>query len=657
MTITTTAILIAAMLGGAAPSGQLKRLSLEQLGQIEVTSVSKEPEQVWKTPAAIFVLTHDDIIRSGATTIPDALRLVPGVEVARIDGSRNWVVGIRGFGDQYSRSMLVLIDGRSLYTPLFAGVHWSLQDLLLDDIDRIEIIRGPGGTVWGANAVNGVINIISRSSAETTGEEATVTSGNVDELIAGGRYGGKLGAAGTFRIYGKAFKRGPEWHSDDRDFDRWHMEQGGFRADWKRGDDTLTVHGDAYAGDVGESVLVASYAPAGHSLVDDPARVNGQNVVARWDHDLGQGAKVMVQGYWDRTDRLGTDFGETRNTVDVDFVHQLSARGGHALVWGAGLRLSPAAYVQTIEAADFEPHDRGYDLYSAFAQDSVTLPRHLTLSGGAKLEHNSYTGFELQPSGTLLWTPAPHHSAWASLTRAVRIPSRIDTDISVEQFATVAQSTPVYARLVGDPTIAPETLISAEAGYRALFSSSAYVDVAVFHHHYDGIVSLGAGVADFPTRDGLTYERVTFPFTNALDGATRGIEIAPSATLSSRLQVRGSYSFLSVDVARRTGIPPSSFSDLFETGSPRHQVVAQALFTGGRLEVSPVYRFVSARAATSIPAYSEVDLPLRWSLTPALSLALVGQNLLHAHHAEWARDPGPTVEIKRAWSINLTWKP
>ena len=661
MTTTTRALLAAFLLAAAAPAAaggapdqQLKRLTLEELGEIVITSVSKEPEQIWKTPAAIYVLTHDDVVRSGATSVPDMLRLVPGVEVARIDSSRNWVVGIRGFGDQYSRAMLVLIDGRSIYTPLFAGVHWSLYDLVLDDIERIEIIRGPGGTIWGANAVNGVINIITRSAADTHGTLATAITGNIEQFTGGVRFGAALGPTASYRVYAKAFKRGPEWHSDGRDFDRWHMGRGGFRIDWTRERDTVTVHGDAYAGSIGESVLVASFAPAGRTLVDAPAKVSGQNIVAHWERKLRGDANIVVQGYWDRTDRTGTDFGETRNTFDLDFIHRLPALSRHSISWGAGMRLGPARYEQTIEAADFQPHDQRYDLFSAFAQDSIALPWHFTLTGGAKLEHNTYTGLEVQPSASALWAPTARQSAWLAVTRAVRTPSRIDTDIAVEQFF-AAGPPPLYARIRGDRDIKSEVLRSTEAGYRALAGSAVYLDFTVFHHRYDDVVTLGAPVVDFPTRGALTYQRVSLPFANGIEGVVRGLEIGPTATLARNVQVRGSYSYLSPALHRKPGIPDTSFSALTETGSPHHQVVAQGIVSAGNVEVSPVYRYVSRRTATNIPAYHELDVPVSWRLSPRVMLMLVGQNLLNAHHPEWARDPGPTVEIKRSAYVRITW--
>jgi iron complex outermembrane receptor protein len=641
----------------AQPDAQLKRLSLEELGQIVVTSVSKEPEEVWQTPAAIYVITHDDIIRSGATSVPDVLRLAPGVEVARIDSSRNWVVGVRGFGDQFSKSLLVLVDGRSVYTPLWGGVHWSLQNMLLDDIERIEIIRGPGATVWGANAVDGVINIITRPASQTAGAYATLASGTVDELIAGARYGGQIKDAGSYRVYGLAFKRGPEWHSDGRDFDRWHLGQGGFRADFRTANgDAFSFHGDAYAGDIGESVLAASFDPPSHTLVDDPAEVSGQNIVGRWERKLAGGGNLAIQGYWDRTRRLGTDFGETRNVFDLDAVHQFSPARRHTLIWGGGFRIGPATYLQTIETADFAPHDQGYDLYSAFAQDTLALPWHLSANGGARLEHNTYTGFEFSPSASLLWTPRVHHSAWISVTRTARTPSRLETDIAVEQFAGFSGSTPVFARILGDRNIGAEHLLSVEGGYRALVAPSVYVDVAAFNHRYSDVIGIGASSVDVPTRADTTYLRVTFPFENAIDGPTRGIEIAPNVSFSPTFGLRGSYSYIATDLKLKPGAPDNiGLNQIVLSSTPNHQVVLQGIVSRGPVDITPVYRYVSERKDRAIPAYHELDLPVNWTINRAFTLQVVGQNLLHAHHAEWARDPGPTVEIERAAYVRLTW--
>jgi iron complex outermembrane recepter protein len=308
---------------------QLKQLSLEQLGNIEVTTESKKPVKVSRTAAAVYVLTQDDIRRSGATSIPEALRLVPGVEIARIDSGK-WSVGVRGFGSRLSRSVLVLIDGRTVYTPLFAGVYWEVQDTLLEDIERIEVIRGPGGTIWGANAVNGVINIITKGANNTHGMLASVSGGSVDQVIGSFRYGGGNGRSLDYRMYGKAFSRGPEFHSDQDRFDEWKMGQAGFRVDWNaQTRDTLTLQGDIYNADDGEKLSVSSYSPPSTTNIDGAAEVSSGNLLGRWHRLLSDGSDVQLQAYFDRTNRHEASFAESRDTFDVDFLHHLTLPWRH----------------------------------------------------------------------------------------------------------------------------------------------------------------------------------------------------------------------------------------------------------------------------------------------------------------------------------------
>src|SRR6267378_1284098 len=320
-------------------SGQLKKLSLAQLGDLEVTTVSKEPVTVARTPAAIYVITQEDIRRSGATSIPEVLRLVPGVEVARIDSSK-WSIGVRGFGSRLSRSVLVLIDGRTVYTPLFAGVYWEVQDTLLEDIERIEVIRGPGGTIWGANAVNAVINIITKSAKDTHGTLASSGGGNIDQGFVGFRYGGGKGKDFNYRVYGKAFTRGREFHPDGRQFDDWRMAQTGFRTDWDlHTRDTLTLQGDLYNSDDGERVGTATYSPPSTANVEQNAELSGGNLVGRWRRVLSAGSDVQFQTYYDRTNRKEANFAESRDTFDVDFIHHL-APWRQNFLWGLGAQIS-----------------------------------------------------------------------------------------------------------------------------------------------------------------------------------------------------------------------------------------------------------------------------------------------------------------------------
>jgi iron complex outermembrane receptor protein len=633
----------------------LKRLSLEELGQIEVTTVSKVPETVWNTSAAVYVLTHEDIARSGVSTIPDALRLVPGVEVARIDTSRNWVVGIRGFGDQYSKSVLVLIDGRAAYTPLWAGVHWPIQDTLLEDIDRIEIIRGPGGTIWGANAMNGVINIITRPARATHGTYASVSAGNVDQAIVGFRHGGKAGGL-DYRVYAKGASRGPQYHVDGREFDTWAMVQAGFRVDWEGRRDRFTLTGDAYRGELGESVRVHTFAPPASRLVDDPVDLNGANLLATWHRTSSPRSSWNVRAYVDHTYRLGTDFGERRTTVDVDVLQRLLASPRHSVSWGVGVRTSPGRIIQTYSFSNFVPHAHTLNMFSAFAEDAVTLvPDRLTLTGGLKLERNSYSGLDVQPSARVLWRPTSGQSVWGGVTRAVRTPSRVDEDISVSLLQ--RPSPPVYVVIAGNPELQTERVVGLEAGYRNLLRPDLYLDVAVFRNRYGDLVDLGPPRSEVRTTEGVEYTALVVPWVNGIEGRTYGIEVAPEWMPASNLRVRGSYSYLHI------GLDPTPENGLrvtlpsLEGGTPQHQVTIQALATVGRgIQVDPVYRYVSSRRSLAIAAYHAVDLRIGIPLARGFSLAVAGQNLLDPRHPEWARDPGPTVQIRRSAHVRLIWR-
>ena len=344
----------------------LKELSLEELSQIEVTSPSKQPKPAFRSPVAIYVITGEDIRRSGVTSIPEALRLAPGVEVARVDANK-WSIGIRGFGSRLSRSVLVLLDGRTVYTPLFAGTYWEVQDTLLEDIDRIEVIRGPGGTIWGPNAVNGVINIITKSSKDSRGTFASVGGGTDEQGFANFRYGGGDPNRLTYRIYGKAFDRGPERHSDHDNFDDWRGAQSGFRMDWSNGDrDAYTLQGDIYKQEDGERVALATYVPAFTGTVDGNAQLSGGNLLFKWRRTLGDGDDLQVQAYYDRTNRYEPNLGENRDTYDIDYL-QRTKLGSHELSYGIGARASDGRFIEVASGLVFSPLHRLDYLFSGFA--------------------------------------------------------------------------------------------------------------------------------------------------------------------------------------------------------------------------------------------------------------------------------------------------
>jgi iron complex outermembrane receptor protein len=647
-------LLLAGLSQGSQES--LTKLTLEELGNIEVTTASKEPVEVWRTPAAVYVITQEDIRRSGATSIPEVLRLVPGVEVARID-SDHWSVGIRGFGSALSRSLLVLIDGRSVYTPLFAGVYWQVQDTLLDDVERIEVIRGPGGTIWGANAVNGVINIITKRAQETRGTLLSLGGGNVDQGIFGFRYGGGNSRGFNYRIYGKAFTRGPEYHSNHRNFDDWHMGQAGFRADWDSNTyNTFTLQGDIYNGDAGESVTLQTLSPPYVTTVEQNAELAGGNLLGRWKHVLNGGSDIQVQAYYDRTNHFEPQFGETRDTFDVDLLHDLPLGERQEFFWGLGARLSPGHFVQIVPTIDFVPHHQTDEIYSGFVQDDILFfHRRLSLTVGSKFEHNNYTGFEVQPSGRLLWRPTQQQTLWAAVTRAVRTPSRVDEDL--EYSGLLAPNPLTFFQFSADGKFFSEQLVGYEAGYRTLVTPKLYVDIATFHNDYVHLESVEPGALSFEASPPPPHLVVPFLIRNGLLGTTSGVEVAPNWKPTARWQLKGSYSYLHLDLKRRAGSLDHSTVNQAEGSSPQHEVVIQSLLNlPKKLEFDQTYRYVSALPAQMAGSYGTADAHLDWHPTRSVQFSLVGQNLLQPRHAEFAGDPGPLVLVKRSAYGQITFR-
>src|SRR5713226_598755 len=503
--------------------GQLKQLSLEELGKIEVTTASRVPVQATRTPAAIYVITQEDIRRSGATSIPEVLRLVPGVEVARIDSSK-WSIGVRGFGSRLSRSVLVLIDGRSVYTPLFAGVFWDVQDTLLEDIERIEVIRGPGGTIWGANAVNAVINVITKSAKDTHGTLASTGGGNVDQGFAGFRYGAGKGKNFDYRVYGKTFTRGPEFHPDHRQFDDWRMGQIGFRTDWSMHDrDTFTLQGDLYNEDAGQKVGIAIYSPPSQTNVEENAELAGGNLLGRWQRRLGGGSDIQVGAYYDRTNRKQASFAESRDTFDIDFLHHMPLPGRQDFLWGLGARLSSGNVSPVVPTILFLPNHRTDKLYSGFVQDEIKIAENqLSLTIGSKFLHNIYTGFEVQPSARLLWTPATRQTVWAAVTRAIRTPSRVEEDDQLTGL--LLPNPPTFLRIIGDGKFSSEQLLGYEVGYRNLVKPAFYLDIATFYNNYDHLLSIEPGLPFSEASPPPTHFVVPLLIRNGLLGTTYGIE-------------------------------------------------------------------------------------------------------------------------------------
>ena len=646
------------------PAGQggpaaLKQLSLEQLSQIEVTTPSKEPTKVSQTAAAIFVITGEDIRRSGATSIPEALRLAPGVEVARIDGN-NWAIGIRGFGSDLTRSVLVLIDGREVYTPLFAGTNWDVQNTNMDDIDRIEVIRGPGGTIWGPNAVNGVINIITKDAKDTKGMLVSAGGGNEEQGFLNFRYGGGNDRDFSYRVYGMGFTRSPEDHSDGRNFDDWREGQFGFRMDWAENRDTFTLQGDAYDEIAGKSVQATSYTPPYSQIIDANALMSGENILGRWKRIISDGNDFQVQVYYDRTDRRTPNYVEDRDTFDVDFLQRMKLPARQEVTWGLGARVDPVNDPVVVSGLQFVPYKRTDYLGTAFVQDQIGLvEQRLSLILGTKVLKTNFTNvLDFEPSARLLWTPDDKQTIWAAFTHALRTPSDSEENFYLLGYiGTTPSGTPFFARFNPNRSFLPEQMNGYELGYRRFLSKKIYLDVTGFYNHYHDLFSEDIiGATYLETNPEPLHFLLPADFGNGLIGYTKGAEIAPEWSPTNFLRVRGSYSYLHMNIGRAPHSNDVGSAPGIVGSSPQHQASIQlAVDFSKRLQLDFDYRYVSALPAQAVPAYSTGDARFGWRMSRQFELSLVGENLFQPGHAEFGGDPGPLVLIERSAYARLTW--
>jgi iron complex outermembrane receptor protein len=549
------------------------------------------------------------------------------------------------------------MDGRSVYTPLFAGVYWQVQDTLLEDIERIEVIRGPGGTIWGANAVNAVINIITKHTKQTHGMLASVGGGTVDQGFVNFRYGAGNGESFNYRIYGKAFTRGPQFHFIGSPFDDWRMGQTGFRTDWAlHNRDEFSLQGDLYKGYAGQKIGLASYSPPFMTSLEQNAGLAGGNLLGHWKRALGAGSNIQVQTYYDRTSREQVNFAESRDTFDIDLIHTLPLPLRQKFLWGVGTRLSSGNVTQVVPTVVFTPNHHTEKLYSAFIQDEIPLiADRLALTIGSKFLHNNYSGFEFEPSARVLWTPTSKQTVWGAVTRAVRTPSRIEEDLQIS--ALLAPAPLTFFRLSGDRQFASESLIGYEAGYRGLIRPTLYVDVAFFHNNYDHLLSVEPGTPFSETTPPPAHFVLPFVFRNGLFGNTSGFEIAPDWAPTRWWHLRGSYSYLHIDLSNKAGSLDFASAGSVEGSSPQHQGTIQfSLNLPKKMELDQTVRFVSALPAQLVPAYTTADVRFNWHATHSLDVSVVGQNLLQPRHSEFGGDPGGLVGIKRSVYLKVTWQ-
>jgi iron complex outermembrane receptor protein len=632
------------------PPSALKRLSVEELMDIEVTSVSKYPEKLSVAAAAVAVLTQEDIESSGFTSIPEALRLVPGLNVARLD-SHTWAISSRGFNDIFANKLLVLIDGRSVYTPLFSGVFWEVQDTLLADIERIEVVRGPGATLWGANAVNGVINIITKSARDTQGLLVSSGGGTEEQGFVNLRYGVKLDENAFLRVYAKYFNRdasvlpnGTEAH------DAWDMYQGGFRLDWEpSSENSFTFQGDIYTGNQDEiyAVPTTTFPFAGTIAATDT--VSGGNLLGRWSHSFSSDSQLTVQAYYDRTERDSPIFGEKRDTGDIDLQHRFALGKRQEVIWGLGFR-STHDEVRNSLNISLLPEKRTLNLYSAFLQDEISLvPESLRLTLGSKFEHNDFTGFEIQPSARLLWTPGHAQTLWTSVSRAVRTPSRTESDIRLNPAPPVPLP-PGLITILGNPEMDSEQLIAYEVGYRLQPIDQLKLDLTAFYNDYDDLRTL-----ELTMSGPVSPSRVA----NNLFGESYGAEISATAQVSKRWRLQGSYSYLDVQLHRRAGSQDSLSEKAAEGSSPHHQFFVRSLLDlGWNIQFDATLRYVDVLPAPQIASYLTLDLRVAWSPRKDVEFALVGQNLLDDRHPEFAPTFVGTqqTEVERSIYGMVVWR-
>lgn len=646
-----------------SPSSQstedLLSLSIEELLQLEITSAAKKPQTISNTAAAIFVITQEDIRRCGATSIPEALRLAPGLNVARIDGNK-WAITARGFNGRFANKLLVLMDGRSVYTPLFSGVYWDVQDTLLEDIERIEVIRGPGATLWGANAVNGVINIITKNAEKTNGLLVKGGYGSEEQGFGSLRYGSPIGKEGNYRAYVKYFNR------DDYDAigggeaaDDWNAFRGGFRYDSRLAPkDTLTLQGDAYSGTEGQTNEEFSLTTPGYRLVrDSDTDFSGGNLLLRWERTLSPSSNLALQAYYDHTQRDETALlKETRDTLDIDFQHRLPLGRHQEIIWGLGYRVSWDDIDPNEPTITFNDNDQTDHTVSLFIQDEIALKNDLLrLVLGTKVEHNDYSGFEIQPNARLIWTPSNHHSLWAAVSRAVRTPSRAEEDATMWIYL-MPSTPPNVITAYGNTDYNSEELLAWELGYRAMPNPAFSLDLALFLNVYDNLRSFESQTADFSTLP--DYVRIPGTIDNKLKAKTWGFEVSSDWHVTEFWRLQTSYSYLQMDVDTSKDSDDTDSIDLMEGTSPEHQLsLRSSMDLPHKVELDLWLRYADELESLDTNGYLTLDLRLGWQPCPGLELALIGQNLLQDNHQEY--DPEfqtPASEVPRGVYGQAVWR-
>ncbi|NLF06410.1 MAG: TonB-dependent receptor [Pirellulaceae bacterium] len=646
----------------------LLNLDIEQLAKtpvvvpsmdIAVTSVTREESTVGRSAAAVFVITQEMIRRSGAKSVPEALRMAPGLEVAQINSS-TWAITSRGFNGSFANKLLVLIDGRTVYTPVFSGVYWDAQDVFLEDVERIEVVRGPGGTLWGANAVNGVISIITKNAKDTQGAYINVAGGSVARSTENVRYGGQIGEDCYYRIYGKYLDNSPfhNRYDDGSGRDAWNQGRFGFRSDWDIGGDRtnmLTILGEHYVGNSGGQATFTSLTPPYSYNQYGNTYNTGQHLLARWNHVCSEDSDWTLQSYFDNFQRDTILNAERIRTFDLDFQYRFLLNDRHKIAWGAGYRYIqdhlPSNSPFTLSSI---PASRNYYVASQFVQDEITLsPDLLQLILGCKLEQNSYTHFEYQPTIRAMYTPDRKHTLWGAVSRAVHTPSRIDDDMFVTS-AFVWEEMPYFSRMIGNPDVKSEVLMAYELGFREQTTEKFSWDIAAFYNVYDELRSMQ--FIGFPPPDFIPTSQVA----NGASANTYGVELAANYAVSERWRLYAQYTYLHMDLH-------DDVSFYGDGRSPCNQIFFRSSWDMcENVDFDLMARYVDTleyinyfESGQFCPNYIEMDLRLAWRPRKHLEVAVVGQNLLHGAHYEFIPTEdvfSPLNQIPRSVYGSVTWK-
>ncbi len=636
---------------------KLAKTSLQNLVKMTITSVSKREEKFFDAASAIYVITQEDIRRSGATSIMEALRMAPGLEVAQYSHNE-WAIASRGFNEIFADKLLVLIDGRVVYSTLFSGVYWDQQDTMLEDIDRIEVIRGPGATIWGSNAVNGVINIITKYSDETQGGVVSGVSGNLERGIGSVRYGGTLDNGIAYRGFAKYTNRNTFEFPDGKEaFDDGEVARAGFRSDWdKSKSDSYALLADYYIGKSGVRGLnnVVSLTPPFTETKDFDSDTTGFNLLGRWKHIFPNQSELSVQAFYDRAYRSATTITSEINTLDLEAQHQFRWRNRHHIVWGAGIRAIIDEYDNSFSIQAL-PDSREYTNSNLFFQDEIELLKNrLTMTVGSKFELTRFTGFEYEPNVRFTWTPTNTQTIWTAFSRAVRIPNRLDKGGRIRlSVASTGDGTPIDVSVFPDQDETADVLLAYEIGYRIQPTDRLLFDFTSYINEYENLFDTATGSPFFEAEPSPAHLVLPVNVTHAREAEIFGVEAAAQWEPTDYWQLKGSLTWLNINLFPN--------DDNAEDNDPDVQWNLRSfLDLPYNFEFDTMVYYVGALPNQRVPSYTRLDLRLGWRPSKDLELSLVGQNLQDSRHPESTVGAdvsftAPT-ETPRGYYGKLTWQ-